>query len=323
MRKIAYQEFPSCRRFGVELEVSNNLTKSKIGKILKKFEANSEKSREVIVTPGLEGWAQTKGNDYWHVKFDRTCGPLGKNIDYGWEVASFIGSGTGDVNHISRLARELDAAGAEVNLNCGFHVHVEVKDYSPYDMGILLARWMKVEDLLFSICHKSRSNNEYCASIKSIFNKSWSSYTKDPEYLWDILRPYDLGTHNNNSKKVTLNTVGFATHILIQSFSRNTVELRMPECLLDETHVKNWIRLIVNFVDFSKSNPKMPDNFDSCNSIEELLVNLGLSGQDEFLIMDHDLLMTKIWLLKKIISCSRNELMIHQAKKTLEFVSEI
>ena len=323
MRKIAYKEFPSFRRFGVELEVSNNLSKQRIGKVLKKFESNSENSREVIITPGLEGWAQTKNNDYWHVKFDRTCGPLGKNLDYGWEIASFIGNGINDINHISRLARELDAAGSEVNLNCGFHVHVEVKDYTTYDMGILLARWMKIEDLLFSICDKSRSNNEYCTSIRRIFRKNWASYLKDPEYLWDILRPYDLGDHNNHSKKVTLNTVGFATQLSIKSFSRNTVELRMPECLLDETHVKNWIRLIVNFVDFSKNNPKMPDDFESCYSIEEFLVNLGLSGEKDLFIVDHDLFMTKIWLLKKIISCSKNELMISQAKKLLEFVSGI
>jgi hypothetical protein len=97
----------------------------------------------------------------------------------------------------------------------------------------------------------------------------------------------------------------------------------MPECLLDETHVKNWIRLIVNFVDFSKNNPKMPDDFESCYSIEEFLVNLGLSGEKDLFIVDHDLFMTKIWLLKKIISCSKNELMISQAKKLLEFVSGI
>jgi hypothetical protein len=53
------------------------------------------------------------------------------------------------------------------------------------------------------------------------------------------------------------------------------------------------------------------------------MINLGLSGEEDFLILDHDLLMTKIWLLKKIISCSNSESMVCQAKKLLAFVSKI
>lgn len=107
MRRVIYKDFPQKRRFGVELEVSNNLTKSDIGKAITEFEGIYGLNKAVKMTSGLEGWAQTECNDYWHVKFDRTCGPFGKSIDHGWEVASYIGEGSADIRHIARAARFL------------------------------------------------------------------------------------------------------------------------------------------------------------------------------------------------------------------------
>lgn len=255
MGKIIYQEFPNQRRFGVELEVSNNLSKQQLGKIVTDYEdIYSFKSRVVKATSGVEGWAQTKDNNYWHVKFDRTCGFLGKKFDNGWEIASYIGNGHDDVVHISRLSRFLSNAGATVNLNCGLHVHVEVKDFDESMMGILLARWLKIENILFKICHISRKNNEYCLPIRNRIGIKNEWYDRfDPKKVWNKLSPRDLSIHNNYDKKVTLNTIGFAIAKINKQTTRNTVELRLPECLLDENHVKNWIRLIVNFVNVSSN----------------------------------------------------------------------
>ena len=38
MPEILYQEFPNQRRFGVELEVSNNISKQEIGVIINEYE---------------------------------------------------------------------------------------------------------------------------------------------------------------------------------------------------------------------------------------------------------------------------------------------
>lgn len=51
-------------------------------------------------------------NDYWEVKFDRTCGPQGKGFDHGWEVASFIATGTYDIDHIAKASSFLRDFGA-------------------------------------------------------------------------------------------------------------------------------------------------------------------------------------------------------------------
>lgn len=323
MQQIIYQEFPENRKFGIELEVSNNLTKQQIGSIINDFEDfYGLNKRAVKVTPGVEGWAQTANNHYWHVKFDRTCGPLGKKFDNGWEIASFIGHGHKDVLHISRLARFLKNAGAEVNLNCGLHIHVEVKDFDETKMGILLARWLKVENMVLSACHISRKNNEYCKLIRSKLDKNNSWYDKsNPKKIWSRLCPRDLTIHNNYEKRVSLNTIGFAISRINKNFSRNTVELRMPECILDETHVKNWTRLIINFIERSFSHEDLPEDLKPVKNIKEALVFLGLAEEDKFSILCPETLNTKIWFLRKILQNSQCEKTTKQAKKYLDFIT--
>lgn len=323
MRQIEYCELPS-RRFGVEIEVSNNLSKQDLGNILVDFENFFCGTRSVKVTTGSEGWAQTKQNNYWHVKFDRTCGPKGKNFDHGWEIASYIASGLKDVVHIANLADYLNIKGAETNPNCGFHVHVEVKDHSSTDIGRLLARWLKIEHVLLSICHSSRVDNPYCIPLRSKFVENHEVYSSDDlQKFWDLMRPKDFGVHGNYDKRVTLNTVGFATHEISPLFTRCTVELRLPECRLDNQHVRHWTSFIVNLVESSKRSMSAPVDLSPSRDINDILMYAGLSGENDFSIFDPDLLSTKVWFLKKIIRNSNDFTLVDQALKHLEFVTLI
>lgn len=335
MRQCSYICFPNQRRFGVELEVSNNVTKQQIGEAIKEFEKTYKnpshpRKRSVKVTSGYTGWAQTKKNAYWHVKYDSTCGPKGKNHDFGWEIASYIGSGIDDVYHVSRLARFLNNFGVETNTNCGLHIHVESNDFSQDQMGIMLARWLKIESFLISICHASRNNNEFCTPIRSVFEANLVFSHRglcrhdmnDPYNVWTLLKPMDLGVHGNVDKKVTLNTVGFAAAQKNPSHSRPTVELRLPESLLDENHVKNWIRLIVNFVNQSKDG-SFPRDLSPALNINEVLMYLGFLDEDKFLFLDSELQNTKLWFLSKIINSTQNATIIRQAKKHFDFATLI
>lgn len=323
--RLCYKDFPTKRRFGVELEVSNNFSKQIIGDIVNEFEfLYSEKRKQVRITTGSEGWAQTKNNSYWHVKFDRTCGPFGKNIDNGWEIASYIGCGAKDAEHISRLARFLDAAGVETNLNCGLHIHTEVSDFDENSMGILLARWLKIEHILTSICHPSRKDNEYCFPLRrKVFGwKDWYDH-KNPSSLWFRICPCNLNIHNNIEKRFTLNTVGFAIGFSNPYYNRNTVELRLPECVLQEKHVKNWTRLIVQFVESSKNTSLAPVDLNPSQDLKNILKFLGLFGEEEFTIFSPELFNTKAWFLQKIIDVSENKKLIKQAKKYLSFITTV
>lgn len=324
MRPIQYREYPAHRRFGVELELSNNRTKQEIGSGLNQYEEIYGRNKTVKVTPGAEGWAQTKSNAYWHVKFDRTCGPVGYGTDSGWEVASYIGHGADDVLHISRAARFLKVIGCETNLNCGLHIHAETSDFTPRKMGILLARWLKVEPWLIQICHHTRRENIYCQSIRHRMNVKHVEYDPmDPEEFWEDMKPNDLGIHNNYEKRFTINTVGFATSRVIPEYNRNTVEIRLPECLLEEQHVKNWTRLFLNFVEVAQQQERGPESIEPANSVAESLYYLGLQGKEKFVVLDRELLGAKIWFLQITAAKSKSSTSVRRAQKHLEFISRI
>lgn len=322
MRRIICQELPT-RRFGVELELSANLSKRTIGDFIKSYERWSKVGKAVKITPGIEGWCQSVQNDYWHVKFDRTCGVIGKHADHGWEIASYIGSGHIDIHHIAKLADFLRVGGAQTNANCGLHIHVEVNDFDAEQMGVLLGRWLKVEQILIDICQSQRKNNAYCLPLRRTYDfmSEMTGIAESGVDLWEKIRPRDLSIHNNVEKRVTLNTVGFATALYDSLYTRNTVELRLPECRLEGDHILNWNRLIVNFVETSSLAETLPDDLSPSNSLAEILMYLGLGIANDFLILDRELYDTKVWFLQKIIDCHWDSSIIEQARELLNFVT--
>ncbi len=325
---VGYRELPSDRKFGVELEVSNSCTKKKIGSILRRYECLCGTNRDVVVTPGQKGWAETRSNNYWHVKYDATCGPAGKPLDYGWEVASYIGCGHEDIKLISRAADFLEDHGVETNRNCGLHIHVEAGDLTEFQVGLLIARWIKVEPYLVHICDVHRNENSYCKTLSDRLARTELSYDPDRMLdLWSHMAPQSLRTHNNNEKKYALNFVGYATSkVLYKNYDKPTIELRLPECRLDSEHVANWVRLFLNFVDSCVIYPTPGPSqiYMETQDIQEVMSFLGLQEKEGFWILDRELLNTKRWLLKKIVNSSRTSLIItRQAENLLDFISEI
>lgn len=318
MQTIQFKELSDQRKFGVELEVSNDTGKQGIAGILRKFYRKCGVTRPVRVTPQAKGWAETHNNDYWHVKYDSTCGPLGKYQDYGWELASFIGHKPEDIDEIGCIAKTLANADIKTNLNCGLHIHVDVADFTCSQMGVLLARWLKVEETLFSICHPIRKRSPYCKTLRrpDLLNANYTP--NNPDYFWHFMTPTNLSSHENEDKKYTLNTVGYACGLIKSNHSRKTVELRMPECLLEYDHVANWTRIYLNFVESCK-NANAPEDLSPAYDLDDILYYLGLFDKQKFSIFDDNLHQARVWLLNKLMKTNSNS----EANKRLEFISQI
>jgi hypothetical protein len=320
--QVTYRELPSSRRFGVELEVSNNWDKQYLGGVLADYEKGK---REVRITPGIKGWAESRGNKYWHVKYDSTCGHKGKGKDSGWEVASYIGKGIADVSSIAGAAQALGDEGVTVTRNCGLHVHVDAADLTRVDMGGLLANWIKAEKYLLYLCHPSRHENKYCRTLTSRYNKLPISYMHSrPGDFWLQMAPGQLQTHNNPEKKYTLNTVGYALGSILDYYDRKTVELRLPECRLEKKHVKNWVQLMLHFVDFCK-NRSAPSDLMPANSVANFLQIMGLhSVPGDFPLLERRLWNTKVWLLQKLANSATATRQVRaEALEMLAFISEV
>jgi hypothetical protein len=321
--QVIFKNTPHNRKFGVELEVSPNIHKSQIGVMLEDYEMFYGTARPVVVTPEKTGWAFTNGNSYWHVKYDSTCGPIGKPHDYGWEVASFIGKTEDDLDVISGAGDWLADHGVKTNNNCGYHIHVDVSDFTSENMAILLARWLKIEFFVMSACASRRINNPYCQLLN--MRKITENAYYNPDSLvkfWDRMAPHNLGVHDNMDKRYTVNTIGFRLGQINHSYTRKTVEFRFPECLLSGAHIGNWVRLLLCFVEESyKSKP--PESIQKSSSLSETLQILGLQGSDSFYLLEPKLSDTKIWFLQKIIAESGKSSYAEEAQELLAFILEM
>jgi hypothetical protein len=173
------------------------------------------------------------------------------------------------------------------------------------------------------MCHESRWDNEHCQALSKRVNKKKAIWLPDkPHEFWYNMRPLNLSPHSNKEKKYTINTVGFAISELYSGHDRNTVELRLPECLLDEIHVRNWARLILHFVDFSRSCKSVPTDISPVKTVAELLRCLGLESDDEFVVADSEILGLKLWILRKIAAFSDASLAL-EAQERLEFITAL
>jgi len=322
--KVIFKTTPHTRKFGVELEVSPDLHKTKIGHLLEDFEMFYGSSRRVKVTSGAKGWEDTNSNDYWHVKYDSTCGPIGKSEDHGWEIASFIGISQSDLNDISEAGSWLKSQGVSTNKNCGYHIHIDVSDLTPENIGLMIARWLKIEFCVMSACASQRLSNQYCQFLN--IRKITQNAIYNPLNLkrfWDDMAPQNLGIHDNPDKRYTVNPIGYRIGQINPMHPRKTVEFRFPECLLDENHIKNWVHLLLCFVDNCCNFNSVPENIQKSTSVSEVLQILGLEGSESFYFLDKELFDTKIWFLNKIISQSAETCYSKQASELLAFILEI
>ena len=299
--QVIYKTTPHTRKFGIELEVSPNIHKTNIGLLVEDYEMFYGTARSVKVTSDSNGWATTDANAYWHIKRDSTCGPKGKGHDYGWEIASFIGKTASDLEIISGCADWLAENGVQTNNNCGYHIHVDISDFSPERVGLLLARWLKIEYCVLSACADRRINNPYCNFLNLRRLSQNANY--NPESLaefWDHMAPINLSTHDNMDKRYTVNMIGYRIGQLRPAYTRKTIEFRFPECLLSSAHVVNWVRFLLCFVDDCFHATSAPVDLRPAETILETFQFSGLQNIEDFYLLDQQLYNTKLWFLKKI-----------------------
>lgn len=319
--QVEHRKFSGGRRFGVEMELDPIIGGMQIGRFLATFEDQLGYGKQVMVEVEGNCWAESKKNDFWHVKYDSSCGPTGvKSEGGGWEVASYIGQGRQHIDSIAAAAGFLDVAGAQVNEHCGLHVHVEAADFTVSRMGILLANWVKIEPLLFQACPQRRRRNKHCKSLRKKINAHTKTLARD---FYHAMAPVYLGSWENNDKRYTLNIVGFARSIVLDDHSRPTVELRLPEGTLETDDVIGWTTLLLNFIDACSTRSSMPKTLFPA-SLKESIEILGMGGNDRrFVILDRWNHNTKVWFLKRLVEHATQPGLRSEADKMLAFMTEI
>jgi hypothetical protein len=288
---IEYRSFDTTRKFGVELEVGYEISKARIKRAI---------LRNSAYPVYCAGWTTTKNNNFWHLKDDSTCGKNGWDGKKGIEIASFVASGWQDLLNIEQCVRSVKNIGVKTNKNCGLHVHVDVGDFTTFGVAKLLARWLKIElRMLHAVPRRRASFDGFSKPIMystNFYMDRDRSYT--PWEFWEMFTP-DEGDPWAVDRSVTLNITNYLKSLKWKSWNKPTVEFRWPEGTLCPRDVKNWIRLFVNFVEYSKTQD-MPD--DICHAdLDETLNILGLGHDDDFIVLSPGLHETKTWFLERII----------------------
>lgn len=301
--KINVAKFSSKRCWGLELEFGNRISGSQISTAIRKVDPE----REIKVS---QRYYQDVDNAHWHVKLDHSCGDI--EGDYGWELASFKGSGIKDIMLMSSVAKSIKEAGVNVNNRCALHVHTEIADFSPAQLAVMCAIWIKIEPFICHIVPANRAESKYCKFFR---HEKWVADTIEgkqkisPEFIWSKVKPTK---NDNNNRRKSMNICNFVFT------ERKTTEFRFPESTVSDYDVRNWIKFFISFVETCRT-AEMPSNLNTCTFLD-FLNCCGFYGRNPFLLLSSGMRETKIWLLNRAIKFSRSPQVTARAKENLKII---
>jgi hypothetical protein len=188
----------------------------------------------------IHKWSYDHNNMDWILKPDSSCGiEICTPVLKGWKG-------------VLETCKAIEALGADNRIvadeRCSFHVHIDVSDLSEQEVATIVTWWVKCEPVFMDSVPLSRKRNQYCQLLgqSEIFEK-----VEDQFYSADtIIRK--LGC----CKYFTINTYHYHNN------KRKTIEFRImdSDCCLDPWNAKNWIRLIIHFIEMS-INKGMPNEY--------------------------------------------------------------
>lgn len=299
MEQISYKTLKFSRRFGVEIEINKNVPKKSIIEAIKSYSNHQVHSMCI---------GKSVNNKQWHVKFDITCGRHQNDLNGGWEVASFVGHTAQDILHMGEIATVLKDLGAKVNRQCGLHIHAEVFDLQPYQVGILIAQWIKMEHILKCAIPRNR-NLEHCELMSNVLKNNFGERFRGMAYTGDEIYEFFLPQHDGEDEDYdpfsyryrAINVINYYMARKDKRRKRRTIELRLPESSLEADDVVGWTRLYLNFLE-QGNTAVMPDNLHACD-LRTALGYLGLYHEDStFYLFGPSLNKTRIWFLNKLIN---------------------
>jgi hypothetical protein len=85
------------------------------------------------------------------------------SVDDGVEINTAPANGDNLVNQLTELASILNTTKVEADKRCGYHLHVDARDFAWGDMRKAMLAWAHVEAEAYNLVPQSRRANKYCA----------------------------------------------------------------------------------------------------------------------------------------------------------------
>lgn len=225
----------SYRRFGAEIEINAfDMRDRPIGYLDGKLPDGIHHVGNLVqkVTNDkvvIHKWSNDHDNQTWIIKPDGSC---------GMEVCTPVYKGW---HGLMRTCRVVDGLKNDKKITsdhrCSFHVHIDVSDLSNELIAAIISWWVKCEPVFMDSVPASRKKNQYCQLI---------GHTDLFDDIEDgLFSPETLIRRIGVCKYYTMNTF----HLVNKK--RRTIEFRImdSECCLDSWMTKNWIRILLHFVE--------------------------------------------------------------------------
>lgn len=265
----------SFRRFGVEIEVNtSDGVVRRIDPSGRDIPLGADKVAQIVSRISKEkvqliGWEHVHNNRDWIIKPDSSCGiEINSPVLKGWlglEKLLKVIDGLRD-NHIKSDER------------CSLHVHVNIADLTSRQLASVIAHYIKCEHVFFDSVPPHRKNNRYCQLIgmTDLFDHNFGMDSME------LIRKVSLTKYCSINAYHFVRGGGFSE----ENVRKRTLEFRIMEgtACLDSWLAKNWIRLILHFVDVTKDRP-LPPPYEEGNPWSSLL---WLNPKDVFSLLRFD-----------------------------------
>jgi hypothetical protein len=146
----------------------------------------------------------------------------------------------------------LEQLGAKINKSCGLHIHFDVSEFDINAWKNLYINYAKLEQIIDSIMPVSRrgNNNRFCQSLRV---RNYEDKIRNAETLLEIERSI-----TDRSRYYKLNTQSY--------WRQRTVEFRQHSGTIEYGKVSNWILILSQMLEYSKSQVVSNGNIESLNS---------------------------------------------------------
>jgi len=175
----------------------------------------------------IKTWHPTHNNSGWVIKPDGSA---------GIEICSPILKGWRDLKTCCELIEEFNRdEKIQADDRCSFHAHFNLADLDKKQIAKILAYWIKCEIVFMDSVPSKRKLNRYCQLIgmTDLFMHDFK------------INPSEMIKRLGRTKYYSINTYHMARD------SRQTMEFRIMEneSCIDPFAIKNWVRLILHFID--------------------------------------------------------------------------
>ncbi len=170
----------------------------------------------------------------------------------GFELCTAPANGDLFVDQIGEICEALAEQHAQINTDCGFHVHVDARDFRYWDLRKLILLYAKIEDALFAIVPKSRRKNSFCEPCGMRYvNELTGTRAVKQKIIQNVYDDASPGPAFKGKRSDKYCGSRYRALNLHSWFYRGTVECRLAAGTRDREKIVPWATLWAAIVDFA------------------------------------------------------------------------